>query len=307
MTASAPCVSIVMSVLNGESFLREALDSILNQTFRDWELVVINNASTDGTAAILASYDDPRIVCLRNNSVLSLPASLNIGIKIARAPLIARLDADDLALPERLSLQVQFMEAHPEVALLGTWWNMFWVGDDGQPIIRPAPETPTEHEELVERLASTNPMGHPTLIYRRDAVRAVGCYDESFVFAQDWALVIEISRRFRLACLPLRLTHWRIHPAQLSSKPSWKRVRLEDMVILHRRALAHPELSPRGRKAGLRALGGCYMRLSLSVLRQGELFKAVRIILCGIVTVPARIWFDILWTYGQRACTRRSP
>ncbi|MGB8484637.1 MAG: glycosyltransferase family A protein, partial [Xanthobacteraceae bacterium] len=114
---SLPRVSVIMSVLNGEAFLRPAVESILGQTFRDFEFIVIDNASSDGTAGILDGYRDDRIVRLRNDDIRTLTQSLNRGLHAARGEYVARLDADDLAASERLGRQVAFLDANPDVVL----------------------------------------------------------------------------------------------------------------------------------------------------------------------------------------------
>ena len=119
-----PAISVVLSTYNGERFLREAIDSILQQTFTDFEFIIINDASTDGTADILATYDDPRMRVLTNDVSLRLTKSLNKGIAQAGGKYVARMDDDDIALPQRLEKQYAYMEAHPEVAFLNTWMDI---------------------------------------------------------------------------------------------------------------------------------------------------------------------------------------
>jgi len=115
-----PAVTVLMGVYNGELFVRDAIDSILAQSYRDFELLVVDDGSTDTTPAILASYDDSRLRVLRNEENIGLTRSLNRGLRAARGGLIARQDADDLSLPNRLARQVTFLESHPDVVLLGT-------------------------------------------------------------------------------------------------------------------------------------------------------------------------------------------
>src|SRR5690349_10671348 len=115
-----PAVTVLMPVYNGEPFLREAIDSILQQTWADFEFLIVNDGSTDHTRDIIDSYDDARIRVLDQAQNTGLAKSLNAGLRAARAPLVARQDADDRSHPERLAAQVEFMRAHPEVALAGT-------------------------------------------------------------------------------------------------------------------------------------------------------------------------------------------
>jgi glycosyltransferase involved in cell wall biosynthesis len=118
-TSKHPLVSVVMPVFNGEKYLREAIDSILNQTFADFEFIIINDGSTDDTLKIIKGYKDPRIVLISRKNK-GLVASLNEGIEKARGKYIARMDADDISLPERFEKQVEYLEGHPDCILLGT-------------------------------------------------------------------------------------------------------------------------------------------------------------------------------------------
>lgn len=117
---SVPKVTVLMPVYNGERFLRPAIESILNQTFTDFELLIINDGSTDSSDAIIRSYSDPRIVYRVNERNVNLAQTLNKGTELARGKYIARMDSDDISLPRRLEKQVWFLDTHPEIALLGT-------------------------------------------------------------------------------------------------------------------------------------------------------------------------------------------
>ena len=114
-----PKISVVMAVYNGEKYLREAIDSILNQTFKDFEFIIVNDGSTDRTREILESFIDPRIVLIHQEH-MGLTKSLNRGIALAKGKYIARQDADDISMAERLEKQFNFLESHENVALLGT-------------------------------------------------------------------------------------------------------------------------------------------------------------------------------------------
>src|SRR3989344_8977423 len=119
-TSNTPPITVLLSVYNDSRFLKSAIESILNQTFSDFEFLVINDASTDNTAEIINSFSDPRLKTITNSHNLGLTKSLNIGLKEAQGKYIARLDADDISLPDRLKIQHDFMESHPDIALSGT-------------------------------------------------------------------------------------------------------------------------------------------------------------------------------------------
>ena len=118
-----PKVTVLMAVYNGERYLRDAVESILCQTFRDFQFLIINDGSTDNTRDLILSYDDARIVLVDSEHNVGQTRSLNRGLELAAGELIARQDADDISEPDRLAKQVAFLERHPEVALLGTWYK----------------------------------------------------------------------------------------------------------------------------------------------------------------------------------------
>jgi hypothetical protein len=207
-----PAVSVLMPVRNGERFLAEAVESVLSQTFGDLELLVIDDGSTDSTPQILErlGIEDQRLVIHRREPGPSLPEVLNIVAGFARAPLLARLDADDVALPDRLQLQVAFLAAHPEVALLGGQVPL--IDESGREVGRA--EYPLADEELQEALRHRNPFVHSAMVMRREAFEEVGGYRPNFVHAEDLDLWLRIADGHRIANLSADVVQYRIHGNQ---------------------------------------------------------------------------------------------
>lgn len=199
MSAPAPSgiprVSVVMAARNEEASLERVLESLRAQTLQDWELIAIDDASEDGTTALLhaAAERDPRIRILRNSRRIGLAASLNRGWKEARADLIARIDADDACLPHRLERQVEFMAANPDVAVLGSGAEL--LDEKGRSLGRAL--RPERHAELVARMYREAPFMHPSVLMRRSFLEALGGYDESLERSQDTDLWLRAYRRFR--------------------------------------------------------------------------------------------------------------
>lgn len=156
-----PVVSVLMSVYNCEEYLREAVDSILNQTFMDFEFIIIDDGSTDSTAAILAEYERKFTrLCIHHQTNQGVIASLNMGLELAQGKYIARMDADNVSLPERLAKQVDFLETHPEIGVLGTGAQIM----DGYGNTSQTVQFPTQHGVLRRCLCFFNPIVHPTVM-----------------------------------------------------------------------------------------------------------------------------------------------
>ncbi len=211
MTPGAPKVSVLLPVYNGGRYLEAALDSLRRQTFEDFEVVAINDGSTDGSLALLerVARDEPRIrIFSRENR--GLIATLNEGIERARGAYVARMDADDIALPDRFRRQVAFLDANPEVVALGT--RVLLVDAEGW-LMRPFAEK-TEHAAIdaahLEGHGGT--IVHPAAMFRAAALRDIGGYDDRYPHAEDLDLFLRLAERGRLANLPDILFHYRQQP-----------------------------------------------------------------------------------------------
>ena len=185
-------VSVLLSVHNGARTVNAAVESIRAQTFTGWELLLVDDASTDGTSVLLAKLDDERIRIIRNAQNRGLAASLNLAFRASRGELIARMDADDVALPQRLATQVAFLRAHPEVDILGS--AAILIDGDGRELgISTRRET---HEEIAATILKENPFIHPSVVMRRRVLEELD-YDESLRRAQDYDLWLRGVNRFR--------------------------------------------------------------------------------------------------------------
>jgi hypothetical protein len=205
-----PSLSVIMPVHNGARFLREAIDSILAQTFRDFELVVVDDGSTDESPAIVASYGDPRIRLVRTATQSGVAAALNTGIRAASADLIARQDADDVSEPARLEKQMAALRARPQLALLGTQATI--IDDAGR--VRGTVERSVEPSSIAWCLLLDNAFVHTSVVFRRDAWESCGAYlERGKPFPEDYALWCRIARRFEVGNLPERLVRFRLSEA----------------------------------------------------------------------------------------------
>lgn len=196
----APTVTVVMAVHDGEYTVSAAVGSVLGQTLEDWEFVIVNDASTDGTGRVLQDIADQdgheRITVLSNQQQRGLAYSLNRALDMAGGKYIARMDADDVALPERLERQVAFLDAHPEVDVLGTAAR-YRVASGADDVMR----MPEWHEEIVRLLPRLNPLIHPTVMARVEFFRR-NRYDEFIQRGQDYELWARTAERARFHNLP---------------------------------------------------------------------------------------------------------
>jgi len=217
MTA-APLVSVVMPVYNGEKYLREAIESVLGQTFRDFEFIVIDDGSTNGTGGMLAHYQkmDRRIRVICNPQNEGQPAALNKGCHLAKGKYIARMDADDVSLPERLERQIEHIEVHREIGVLGTWSEIIdKKGARGESV-----RMPTRPALIGWSLIFGNCVTAPSVMMRRDLVERLGFFRTEPRDAEDydlWARAVSVTR---IANLPHILLQYRSHEESVSSRHS---------------------------------------------------------------------------------------
>ena len=211
----APAVSVVTVILDARRFLAEAIESILSQTFRDFEYVIVDFGSTDDSPKLALKYaaEDSRIKFHRIEPC-SLTQARNAACSIAQGRYIAIMDADDVSLPDRLALQVEFMDEHPEIALLGALADS--IRADGQPFDFRLHQPPSEHDEIRTALKDHCPFCASTAFFRREAFTAVGGYRVALWQSEDLDLWLRIAERFRCAALQQVVLKYRFHSQQLS-------------------------------------------------------------------------------------------
>ncbi|MEW5784278.1 MAG: glycosyltransferase [Bacillota bacterium] len=207
MSFKSPQVTVLMPVFNGEKYLEEAIGSILKQSFVDFELLIINDGSTDGSAAIINSYHDPRVRPVHNEKNLKLAAALNRGIALARGEYIARMDCDDLSLPERLSRQVSFLDENPSCGLCAT--NAVAVNTAGENLFNLFPEETAVPLEWT--LIWENPIAHPTVMLRKKFLLEFDLKYQD-IPSEDYDLWCRLVLRAKISRMSEVLLHYRYHP-----------------------------------------------------------------------------------------------
>ena len=201
----SPRVSVVMSVYNCSSDVGRAIRSILDQTYRNFEFIIVDDASTDNSMEIVARFDDPRIRVLSNRENLGLASSLNRGIRAARGEFVARMDCDDVSLPARLKHQVRYMDRNPEVTVCGSFVRAFGHGSGVWHV-------PTEHEEIRAQLLFNNSISHPSVMMRKSHLDTLPyVYEEGRRRVEDYELWVRISPAFRLVNIDRPLLLYRTY------------------------------------------------------------------------------------------------
>jgi glycosyltransferase involved in cell wall biosynthesis len=211
-----PLISVMMSVYNAERYVAEAIQSILGQTEGRFEFLIVNDGSRDASGSIIDRYaaQDSRIRAIHQEN-RGLIASLNRMLDEARAPLVARMDSDDVSRPERFAVQLAWMQAHPDIAVLGT--NTDELDADGA--FFPCSDFHPEHPaDIRERLMAASAMCHPSVMMRRDVIRLLGGYRAAFRHCEDYDLWLRVSEHHDLYNLPDRLFLYRRSPDQVSEK-----------------------------------------------------------------------------------------
>lgn len=202
-------VTVLMPVYNGESYVGAAIESILKQTFKDFEFLIIDDGSSDGSARVIKAYRDPRIRLIRNEVNRGLVACLNDGIELACGEFIARMDCDDISLPRRLKKQIEYMYANPNVAVCGAWIKGF--GETRAYVLR----YPAEAALVRTSALFFNPIAHSTTVLRKRMFERLR-YSNEYPGAEDWDLWRRVAEQAEVANIPDVLLKYRIHSASVS-------------------------------------------------------------------------------------------
>lgn len=266
-----PLITVVMSVYNGADHLSESIESILTQTFKDFEFIIINDGSTDRTQKIIDSYKDKRISVI-NQENCGLTKSLNTGISLSKGKYIARQDADDISKPERFERQVAFMEANPAVGLISSFYEMI---DDKSKLIGLC-KLSVEDGPIRAGLVEINQFCHGAAMMRKKALDDVGMYREFFKYAQDHDLWLRISEKHAVANIPEYLYCYRLSDNAISSRQLLRQSRYAGAAIIQarlRRQMGEDDLQ-NGFTPVLPALGELSSSLKKKILDFAERNRA---------------------------------
>lgn len=213
-----PKITVLMAAYNAEAYLKECMDSVLGQTYGDYEFLIIDDGSTDRTIDIIASYKDDRIRLIRNEKNLSQVTSLNIGLDYAKGEYIARIDADDVAFPRRLEKQSEFLRKYTDIALIGSWAQA--IDERSKAIV--ISRLPVRREEIIATVLFGGFIAiHSSFMFRKKTIFDIGKYNEAFSFCEDYKLIIDLLlNRCMVNNIPEVLAKYRVHNDRISVRDS---------------------------------------------------------------------------------------
>lgn len=220
---STPLVSVLMPVYNCESYIRESVKSILDQSFTDFELIIIDDCSNDKTVEIIKSIDDKRIHLVTKPCNTGYTESLNYGLSIIKGKYVARMDGDDISTIDRFKLQYEFLESNSDVVLCGTGYDVINSEMSFNPLI--------SHSENLLQLIDNCPFAHPSIMMRAEVLKKFNIqYDSSYEPAEDYKLWTEVSKFGKVANLSNKLLKYRIHENQTTNKRAIQQISLSQKI-----------------------------------------------------------------------------
>jgi glycosyltransferase involved in cell wall biosynthesis len=234
----SPKITVLMPVYNGAKYLPEAINSILSQTFSDFEFLIINDGSIDNSANIIKSFRDKRINFINNPSNSGLVVVLNQGLLMAQGRYIARMDADDISLPDRFKIQFELMEKKPEVGVCGTWVKNIY--DDSKKITA---KYYVKHNDITANLLFGASFAHPTIMFRKELVAQGQLkYDENYKHSEDYELWTRLANKTKFANIPRVLLLYRKHQTSICSEQS--DIQKDQALVLQLRLLRELDIEP---------------------------------------------------------------
>ena len=275
-----------MTIYNAEPYLQAAIDSILVQTCPDWELIAVENGSTDKSMSILKGYSDPRVRVFPFEKNIGRTPALRFAFDQARGDYIAVLDADDISSPDRLARQVEFLDRHFDVVLVGSWAQH--IDEHGK--VFDVFEPPENQEELQDCLGWTNPIVHSSAMYRRQLAQEVGGYPADIVWGQDLGLTLALARRAKIAMIADYLCQLRVLAASMTRSRKYQILIANELLLLFRQAADTLHLSSKARRLNRRAMAIAEIKLGIATLKSDSVCAGLKMVLHGFVTAPSALW-----------------
>ncbi len=278
-------VSILMNCYNGEKYLSKAIESVLNQTYQEWEIIFWDNQSTDFSATIFKRYKDSRLRYFLAPNHTDLGAARILAFKEALGEFVAILDVDDTARSDRLERQVAFLEHHPEVALVGSWVN--FVDVSGKLIFEFKP--PSNTEELYQCLGWTNPIVNSSSMYRSRIAKNFGGYSDKFMHSQDFCLVLNLATHFKIAVIDDFLCDLMVSSSSLS-RSTYRVIAAQEAQLLFQYSAERLSLSQNSMLLNSRSIAIIQVKLGIYRILDGEILNGLKQVVFTLINQPSALW-----------------
>lgn len=221
-----PLISVIMPVYNGMPFLKQAVESILEQSYKNFELIIVDDKSTDSSLSFAKKIKDKRVKIIRNLKNLGIANSLNIAITSSKGNYIARMDSDDISLPERLEKQLKFLQKNKSISICGSF--AYLINDKGETI--GTKKYPVKNKDLKKALNFYSPIIHPTFFGRTTFFKELSGYNPAFEYAEDYEFLVRSRVRYKMANVPEYLLKWRLWDRR-RSRLNMKKMDMLDFTI----------------------------------------------------------------------------
>jgi glycosyltransferase involved in cell wall biosynthesis len=271
-----------MTCYNAASTIEESVRSVLAQTFTDFELVLVDDLSSDNSIALIEKISDPRIKIKKLATRHRRTKALNQGFNLCRGKYVSVLDADDIADPTRFSKQVNFLEDNPKIVAVGTWFTN--INENGELISRS--EFKTTSSDIRRSLAFNSVLVHSSMMYRRSVANLQGGYLEDFDYAQDFALWIALAEIGDIGAIPEQLTKIRRLANSMTSGKDYSINLVRDSYILYKRAQGLEGLRVIDRLRGQRTIGLYGLLYAWRSLRAGKVLRAIGLVITNFWAIP---------------------
>lgn len=285
MTELQPKVSVLMTIYNAAPYLKEAIDSVVAQSFDDWELIAVENGSKDGSLAILSGYQDERIRVFRLPENIGRTPALRHAFEQARGEYIAVLDADDVSHPDRFRKQVAHLDSHSSTGLIGSWVEQ--IDERGAIIGRFDP--PVEDGALYDALGWSNPFVHSSVMYRTAWATELGGYSPVYAYAQDLALILTMVRnkKFRVGMIGEHLCRYRICGSSVTRSPGSLLTIAQEQLALLREAAEILPMSVATATRNRRRQAVAQLKIGLALVRSAKTAEGLGRIASAIIKAPS--------------------
>jgi glycosyltransferase involved in cell wall biosynthesis len=288
-STATPKVSVLMTCYNAASTIQESVNSIIAQTFNNWELVVVDNCSTDNSLTVVKNLNDDRIRIIALDKNHGRTRALDVALENARADFVAILDADDTSSRDRLQQQFDFLTNNKNILVVGSWYRNI---DQHGNLINEV-RTPITSVDVMRRMASDNPIVNSSAMFRAESARAVGGYNQKYLYAQDFALWLALANLGELAILPKFLTDIRRVKSSLSSISSNSLILTADNYELYRQAQNLSGLTFLNKLNGRRTVGLYGLLYAWRSLQARNFIRALGLLIQNLWALPL-VAFELL-------------